>query len=114
MRLAAPDGTALYAAGADGAVTEYRYDSAGNQVSKLEYAEATYDVSALLATDPITESALNAWVSALADKSWVKRTDTHYDLRGNVERVVSRLFAIEEPLPAARKAIGRDRREGSG
>ena len=78
-----------YAVGADGAVTEYRYDSAGNQVSKLEYAEATYDVSALLATDPITESALNAWVSALADKSWVKRTDTHYDLRGNVERVVS-------------------------
>jgi YD repeat-containing protein len=78
-----------FAITAEGAVTEYRYDRYGLQIAKLEYPESPYNVSGLASGTSIAESTMNAWVSALPDRSSVKRTNTYYDLRGNVSSVVT-------------------------
>jgi YD repeat-containing protein len=78
-----------YAVSAEGRVTEYRYNAVGQQVSQIEYTQNAYNVSGLGASTSIAEASLNAWVSALADKSAMQRTDTFYDFRGNVGSTVS-------------------------
>ncbi|HEX8225714.1 MAG TPA: polymorphic toxin-type HINT domain-containing protein [Allosphingosinicella sp.] len=74
---------------AEGTVTEYRYDRYGLEIAKLEYPESVYSVAGLASSASIAESAMAAWVSALPDRSSVKRTNTYYDLRGNVSSVVT-------------------------
>jgi YD repeat-containing protein len=78
-----------YTVNAEGAVTEYRYDRYGQQVAKLEYTQSSYSLAGLGSRDSISQAALNAWVSAQADRSSVMRTNTYYDVRGNVTSVVS-------------------------
>ncbi|WP_338638622.1 LysM peptidoglycan-binding domain-containing protein [Burkholderia pyrrocinia] len=62
-------------------VTEYRYNSVGQQVSVLSYADAGY------AGAGFGEADLARWVASLTDKSNGTRTDTAYDFRGNVASV---------------------------
>ncbi|MBN2128931.1 MAG: hypothetical protein JW741_05515, partial [Sedimentisphaerales bacterium] len=78
-----------YEIGAEGKVIEYRYDGFGQQVAQLVYTESFYDVAPLAASQALTEATLNSWVSALPDKSSVERTNTYYDVRGQVSSVVS-------------------------
>ncbi|MEA3065620.1 MAG: trimeric autotransporter adhesin, partial [Sphingomonadales bacterium] len=78
-----------YVVSAEGTVTEYRYDRYGLEISKLEYPEAAYNLSGLGSGTPIAEAALDSWVSALPDRSSVKRTNTYYDVRGAVSSVVT-------------------------
>jgi YD repeat-containing protein len=78
-----------YVVGPEGSVTEYRYDRYGLEIAKLEYPESTYNLSGLASGAAIAESTLNAWVSALPDRSPVKRTNTYYDVRGAVSSVVT-------------------------
>jgi YD repeat-containing protein len=78
-----------YVVSAEGSVIEYRYDRYGLEIAKLEYPESTYNLSGLASGASIAESTLNAWVSALPDRSSVKRTNTYYDVRGNVSSVVT-------------------------
>jgi YD repeat-containing protein len=73
-----------YLVGPEGSVTEFRYDSYGQRISELEYPEATYTSGAA-----ISEAVMDSWVSALPDRSSVKRTNTYYDARGNVSSVVT-------------------------
>ncbi|HYD39126.1 MAG TPA: LysM peptidoglycan-binding domain-containing protein [Allosphingosinicella sp.] len=78
-----------FVVGAEGLVTEYRYDANGLEIAKLEYPESAYSLSGLASGASIAESTLIAWVSALPDRSSVKRTNTYYDVRGNVSSVVT-------------------------
>ncbi|HYD36733.1 MAG TPA: hypothetical protein VEA60_03915, partial [Allosphingosinicella sp.] len=81
-----------YVVTSDGRVTEHRYNAAGQQVSTIRYAAqgpdpASHGITSIYVS--FTEAQMNAWVSAIADKSTAERTDTFYDHRGNVSRVVS-------------------------
>ncbi|MDO8380137.1 Ig-like domain-containing protein, partial [Phenylobacterium sp.] len=78
-----------FVVGAEGDVTEYRYNAAGQQTSVIQYPANLYDVSALAVTATISENTLAAWVTAIADRSTTTRTDTTYDFRGNIATVTS-------------------------
>ncbi len=65
-----------------GRVSEYRYNSFGQQVAAIQYTSAQYDVSGLMPTSTLTEAQLVAWVPA--DRSASMRSDTTYDFRGQV------------------------------
>jgi len=69
---------------AEGQVSEYRYNAAGQQVSAITYPANTYDTSALGVTASPSETTMAVWVTGLADKSTVQRTDFTYDFRGNL------------------------------
>jgi len=74
---------------AEGGVTEYRYNAAGQQTSAIEYAGNLYDISGLSATTSPSESTLATWVAGISDLSQTKRTDTTYDFRGNIDTVTA-------------------------
>jgi YD repeat-containing protein len=76
-----------YVVGAEGRVTEYRYDGYGQLVSEIAYTGTVY-THALAKNVGIAESALNGWVSGTANRAAALRTDTAYDLRGNVRDIV--------------------------
>ncbi len=78
-----------FAVSALGEVTEYRYNSVGQQTSSITYRDVTYNVGSLGTTDTISESALSSWAAGLSDKSTVARVDTAYDFRGNISTVTS-------------------------
>lgn len=63
-----------------GQVTEYQYDSVGQQTARIRYASANLYARASAAT----ESALSTWVGTITDKSGATRTDTGYDFRGQL------------------------------
>jgi YD repeat-containing protein len=67
-----------------GRVTEYRYDSYGQQVAALTYRCAAYPVSSLAAAAPLSESELVTW-SSTQDLSTVLLVDTEFDVRGQVK-----------------------------
>lgn len=73
-----------YLVSAEGLVTEYGYDAQGRQTSVIKYTVDAYNISGLATTASIAESTLNGWVSGLADRSTIERTDITYDFRGNV------------------------------
>jgi len=75
---------------ADGFVTEYRYNTPGQPVSKIKYTSAAYNLSSLTKTDALSETTLANWVAALSgtDQSLVQRADATYDYRGNLSTVV--------------------------
>jgi YD repeat-containing protein len=82
-------GNLRFAVSADGDVTEYTYNAAGQQTAAIVYRDNTYDLSSLTAADSLSESVLASWASAITDKSVVERTDTTYDFRGNISTVTS-------------------------
>jgi YD repeat-containing protein len=67
----------------DGEVTEYEYNAAGQLISTVEYPANAYGGS------DYSETGLNNWANAIADKTTFRRTDTTYDFRGNVATVTS-------------------------
>lgn len=73
----------------EGRVTDLRYNAAGQQTSKTEYAGVIYSLTGLGPSDSILLTALNSWTSTLTDKRTVQRTDTTYDYRGNVSSITS-------------------------
>jgi YD repeat-containing protein len=64
-------------------VTEYRYDAAGNRSSVIKYPGQAYTSSSFGETD------LASWVSNIADKSTIQRTDYGYDFRGQVTSITA-------------------------
>jgi YD repeat-containing protein len=62
---------------AEGRVTEYRYNAVGQQTAQIDYTGAVYTGTVF------TEAALAAWVNNI-DKTRAQRTETDYDLRGNI------------------------------
>ncbi len=68
---------------AEGRVTEYRYNSFGQQTAAIQYGGNLYSLTGLNPGDPLTEAQLTTWVGT-ADKSKTLRTDTTYDFRGQV------------------------------
>ncbi|PVM82315.1 RHS repeat protein, partial [Caulobacter radicis] len=82
-------GDLRYVVGADGAVTEYRYDAQGRQTSAIQYVGGVYSVAALAVTATLSETTLNSWVTSHSSKSASQRTDTTYDFRGNVATVTA-------------------------
>ncbi|TKC89437.1 LysM peptidoglycan-binding domain-containing protein [Trinickia terrae] len=77
------NGHRRFAISAEGRVTEFRYNAAGQAVSELHYSGSSFAAS----TSAPTEAQLETWVAALADKSAAARVDMAYDYRGNVALV---------------------------
>ncbi|MWL90506.1 LysM peptidoglycan-binding domain-containing protein [Cupriavidus sp. SW-Y-13] len=73
---------------AEGRVTEYRYDAAGNRVRSIEYGAGTYNVASLTETSVVTEAQAAAW-AATQDKRRVIQTDMTYDFRGQLQSSVT-------------------------
>ncbi|KAG9579662.1 hypothetical protein KCV01_g16047, partial [Aureobasidium melanogenum] len=72
-----------FAVTAEGRVTEYRYNAAGQQVSKIVYSGAIYPIDTTASSAPVTVAALNTWMATI-DKSQAMRTDFTYDFRGQL------------------------------
>jgi|GEM_PF-1818182 len=87
---------------AEGDVTEYRYNPAGQLTSTLAYAGSKYDVSTWASDAWISESGLQSWTLGI-DRSNAERTDTSYDARGNVHDVTryQSLDSSGEPVVSA-------------
>jgi YD repeat-containing protein len=68
---------------AEGRVTEYRYNAAGQMIASISYTGTIY--SGALPAD-FTERKLSDWVEATADKSKIQRVDYVYDFRGNIKQ----------------------------
>ena len=78
-----------YVVTAEGAVTEYVYNAAGQQIEAIEYLDHRYSLGSLAADASISESTLNTWRDGLSGLADIRRTDTTYDFRGNVESVTT-------------------------
>ncbi|HEX8217533.1 MAG TPA: hypothetical protein VF577_08710, partial [Allosphingosinicella sp.] len=81
-------GRLRYAVSAEGLVTRYDYNGYDQRTATIEFAGHRYDLTGLWAS-PIDDTVLDSWVSAIADKSSARRTETTYDFRGNVSTVSS-------------------------
>ncbi|WLE58835.1 LysM peptidoglycan-binding domain-containing protein [Burkholderia plantarii] len=73
-----------YVVSAEGRVTEYRYDAAGQRISEIHYASAVYDVSALPDTRALSLGALDTWAGGAGVRQNALRIDSSYDWRGNL------------------------------
>jgi YD repeat-containing protein len=83
------NGNLRFVVSAEGEVTEYKYNSAGEQTSSIIYRDSIYNLSGLGASNSISESSLETWASGITDKSTVERIDTTYDFRGNISTVTT-------------------------
>lgn len=63
---------------AEGRVTEFRYDTAGNRTAMIRYVGGSYDLSGLAPNAVLSESQLSTWVGA-QDLTKIERTDYAYD-----------------------------------
>jgi YD repeat-containing protein len=77
-------GNLRFAISAEGRVTEYTRDAAGQMTYETVYAEAAYTT----AGTP-SEANMTTWVGGLSDKSWVQKTKYLYDARGAVTSATS-------------------------
>jgi len=77
-----------FAVTAQGRVTEYRYNAAGQQVSVIQYTGFSFGTAPSLAQNPVTESLMTAVLTSSVPTQ-AERTDTTYDLRGNVAQITS-------------------------
>ncbi|WP_246797476.1 HYD1 signature containing ADP-ribosyltransferase family protein [Burkholderia perseverans] len=73
-----------YVVSAEGRVTEYRYDAAGQRISEIHYAGAVYDVSALSDTSALSLGALDTWANGSGIRQNALRIDSSYDWRGDL------------------------------
>ena len=71
-----------FAISAEGRVTEYRYNAAGQLIATIRYAGNAHPGTVW------TESALASWVAG-ADRTQVERTDHLYDIRGALIQTTS-------------------------
>jgi YD repeat-containing protein len=69
---------------AEGRVTEYRYNGAGERTSTIQYTGAAYNVAALAQAAVPTEGQMQNWAKGL-DQTQALRTDMIYDLRGQLK-----------------------------
>ena len=67
----------------EGAVSESRYNAAGQVTQSIRYNVAIYNVSALLPTDTVSEATLATWAQA-QDKTDTALLDYTYDVRGQL------------------------------
>jgi YD repeat-containing protein len=72
---------------ADGEVTQFLYNAAGEVTSEITYPNDLYNLTGLSSSTPIALSTMISWASGLSDLSTVQRVDTTYDWRGNVASV---------------------------
>ncbi len=63
-----------------GEVTQYLYDSEGDRISAIRYPAVTYKGTTF------TTAALSGWASS-QDQTKIQRTDTGYDLTGQIQTV---------------------------
>jgi YD repeat-containing protein len=77
-----------YVVSAEGFVTQYEYDTPGQQTAANEYPSNAYNIAGLAENVSIAESTLTTFVSGL-DKTTARRTETTYDGRGGVATVTS-------------------------
>ncbi|MEB2545443.1 LysM peptidoglycan-binding domain-containing protein [Burkholderia cenocepacia] len=73
-----------YFISAEGRVTEYRYNSAGQRISEIRYGDAVFDVTGLSEKTAPSVGTLDTWVNNLTDRHDALRIDSTYDWRGNV------------------------------
>uniref|UniRef100_UPI00131E28D4 hypothetical protein n=1 Tax=Burkholderia metallica TaxID=488729 RepID=UPI00131E28D4 len=73
-----------YLISAEGRVTEYRYNAAGQRASEIRYGSAVFDVTGLSEKTAPSLSTLDEWVNNLSDRHDALRIDSTYDWRGNV------------------------------
>jgi YD repeat-containing protein len=78
-----------YTVSAEGRVTRYGSNAAGQTTSATTFTGATYDLAGLSPTTAISSTSLTNWVSALTDKSAQQRIDYAYDLRGAVSQTTA-------------------------
>ena len=83
------DDNLRFAITADGEVTQYLYNSAGEQISAIAYTNDVYNLSGLSPTQSPSLSSMTSWATGLTDLSNTQRTDTTYDFRGNVSTVTT-------------------------
>ena len=92
------DSHLIYAVSPLGEVTQYAYNSAGQQTAAIQYTGGVYDLSGLQTTDIVQADALTAWIgtgtgngtgigNGNLDLSKAIRTDTTYDPRGAIATV---------------------------
>jgi YD repeat-containing protein len=68
-----------------GLVTQYVYGGApGEATSVIQYTNDAFNTSGYSASSPPSLSTMTSWVSGLSDLQNTERTDTTYDMRGNV------------------------------
>ncbi len=70
--------------GAEGGVTEYRYDAWGQRIAEIVYPTGIYAIASLAPADVPTEAQLNAWVDT-QDRTRTQRTDLAWDARGQLK-----------------------------
>ncbi|VWD13659.1 Rhs family protein [Burkholderia lata] len=73
-----------YVVSAEGRVTEYRYNAAGQRISEIRYGGTTLDVTALSDSTALSLGTLDAWTNAQVDRQNALRIDSTYDWRGNL------------------------------
>ncbi|WP_175875910.1 LysM peptidoglycan-binding domain-containing protein [Burkholderia sp. BCC0097] len=73
-----------YTVTAEGRVTEYRYNAAGQRVAEIRYNSGVFDVAGLAESTALSIDSLDAWVSGLGSREDALRIDSTYDWRGNV------------------------------
>ena len=76
---------------AEGRVTEFRYNTAGQQISAIEYLANLYPIGGLAeGVSPTEYDVATTWLGTFSDKSTTRRTDTTYDpLRGTPDIVTT-------------------------
>jgi len=75
---------------ADGRVTEYRYNAAGQRVAMLKYIGTPYSVGGLSPTTTLSESQMTTWASTQTLTN-LERADYAYDFRGNLSTTTAYL-----------------------
>ncbi len=86
------NGRLRFMVSAEGRVTEHRYgDNAayGRLTETRLYLGQLFDVTTLAPGDPVLESELANWISALPDVTQVQLTENRYDLRGKLSQQTS-------------------------
>ncbi|HWA90293.1 MAG TPA: tandem-95 repeat protein [Rhizomicrobium sp.] len=82
-------GNLRFAVDGDGEVTQYVYNSYGQQISAVTYTDNFYNLAGLGTSTALPLSTMTSWVATITDLSTTKRIDTTYDFRGNVATVTA-------------------------
>ena len=75
-----------FALGADGSVSEFRYNALNQQIQQRVYHGKTVSLAGLSATQVPTLATMESWVSTLTDKTAQQLTEFEYDIRGNLSK----------------------------
>lgn len=73
-----------YVVSAEGRVTEYRYNTAGQRVSEIHYSGGVFDLTGLSESTALSVDSLDTWADSLDHRQNALRIDSIYDWRGNV------------------------------